>query len=150
MEKVKLSIFIQVPEQYFNKYSKECGSLHSKFFDGINESFVRSEEDSTAGQYSVAGLEQICWLPIFFPIPTRFRRLSFCVMFACRIQMSLCRKKYLSSMVLADYALILAFYMLLAFTGIFAFKEINDLYTLNFQVGYHFSVADSRCLSRYF
>jgi hypothetical protein len=51
--------------------------------------------------------------------------------------MSLYRKKYLSSMVLADYALILAFYMLLAFTGIFAFKEINDLYTLNFQVGYH-------------
>jgi hypothetical protein len=51
--------------------------------------------------------------------------------------MSLCRKKYLSSMVLADYALILAFYMLLAFTGIFAFKEINDLYTLNFQVRYH-------------
>jgi hypothetical protein len=51
--------------------------------------------------------------------------------------MSVYRKKYLSSMVLADYALILAFYMLLAFTGIFAFKEINDLYTLNFQVGYH-------------
>ena len=40
----------------------------------------------------------------------------------------------LSSMVLADYALILSFYLLLAFTGIFAFKEINDLYTLNFQV----------------
>ena len=30
--------------------------------------------------------------------------------------------------------LILSFYLLLAFTGIFAFKEINDLYTLNFQV----------------
>ena len=44
------------------------------------------------------------------------------------------RKKMLSSMVLADYALILSFYLLLAFTGIFAFKEINDLYTLNFQV----------------
>jgi hypothetical protein len=26
MEKVKLSICIQVPEQYFNKYSKEYGS----------------------------------------------------------------------------------------------------------------------------
>lgn len=43
------------------------------------------------------------------------------------------KKKYLSSMVLADYTLILSFYMLLAFTGIFAFSEINDLYTLNFQ-----------------
>jgi len=28
---------------------------------------------------------------------------------------------------------ILCFYFLLAFTGIFAFEEINDLYTLNFQ-----------------
>jgi hypothetical protein len=51
------------------------------------------------------------------------------------LQSVLCfRKKFLSSMVLADYALILSFYMLLAFTGIFAFREINDLYTLNFQV----------------
>ena len=33
-----------------------------------------------------------------------------------------------------DYGIILAFYFLLAFTGIFAFDEINDLYTLNFQV----------------
>lgn len=29
--------------------------------------------------------------------------------------------------------LILSFYFLLAFTGIFAYREINDLYTLNFQ-----------------
>ena len=34
---------------------------------------------------------------------------------------------------MSDYVLILAFYLLLAFTGIFAFEEINDLYTLNFQ-----------------
>ena len=32
-----------------------------------------------------------------------------------------------------DYAVILGFYALLAFTGIFAFEELNDLYTLNFQ-----------------
>ena len=44
------------------------------------------------------------------------------------------RKKYLYQMMLGDYILILSFYFLLAFTGIFAFKEINDLYTLNFQV----------------
>ena len=45
-------------------------------------------------------------------------------------------KKRLSSLILGDYLLILSFYFLLAFTGIFAFREINDLYTLNFQVGY--------------
>ena len=38
------------------------------------------------------------------------------------------------SLILGDYALILSFYFLLAFTGIFAFRDINDLYTLNFQV----------------
>jgi len=38
-------------------------------------------------------------------------------------------------MMLGDYVLILSFYFLLAFTGIFAFTDINDLYTLNFQVG---------------
>ena len=43
-------------------------------------------------------------------------------------------KKRLSSLILGDYLLILSFYFLLAFTGIFAFREINDLYTLNFQV----------------
>ena len=44
------------------------------------------------------------------------------------------RKKRVNRLLLADYGLILAFYFLLAFTGIFAFKELNDLYTLNFQV----------------
>merc|ERR1719367_457375 len=39
----------------------------------------------------------------------------------------------LYSLMLGDYCLILAFYFLLAYTGIFAFTEINDLYTLNFQ-----------------
>ena len=43
-------------------------------------------------------------------------------------------KKKLYSLTLGDYALILAFYFILAFTGIFAFRDINDLYTLNFQV----------------
>ena len=43
-------------------------------------------------------------------------------------------KKNLYSFMLGDYCLILAFYFLLAYTGIFAFTEINDLYTLNFQV----------------
>jgi len=42
-------------------------------------------------------------------------------------------KKWLYSMMLGDYVLILSFYFLLAFTGIFAFTDINDLYTLNFQ-----------------
>jgi len=42
-------------------------------------------------------------------------------------------KKKLYSLMLGDYALILSFYFLLAFTGIFAFRDINDLYTLNFQ-----------------
>jgi len=42
-------------------------------------------------------------------------------------------KQRLYTLILGDYLLILAFYCLLAFTGIFAFREINDLYTLNFQ-----------------
>lgn len=42
-------------------------------------------------------------------------------------------KHKLYSLLLADYLLILCFYFLLAFTGIFAFRELNDLYTLNFQ-----------------
>lgn len=42
-------------------------------------------------------------------------------------------KKKLYSLILGDYTLILCFYFLLAFTGIFAFRDINDLYTLNFQ-----------------
>lgn len=33
----------------------------------------------------------------------------------------------------ADYSLILVFYCLLSFTGIFCFSQLNDLYTLNFQ-----------------
>ena len=45
------------------------------------------------------------------------------------------KKKNLYSLILMDHTLILCFYFLLAFTGIFAFREINDLYTLNFQVG---------------
>ena len=43
-------------------------------------------------------------------------------------------KSRLYPLILGDYLLILGFYFLLAFTGIFAFREINDLYTLNFQV----------------
>ena len=43
------------------------------------------------------------------------------------------RKRQLSSLLLSDYLIILSFYALLAFTGIFAFQEINDLYTLNFK-----------------
>ena len=42
-------------------------------------------------------------------------------------------KKYLNALVFVDYFIILLFYFLLAFTGIYAFEEINDLYTLNFQ-----------------
>ena len=43
------------------------------------------------------------------------------------------KKKNINTLVFADYFIILLFYFLLAFTGIFAFEEINDLYTLNFQ-----------------
>lgn len=42
-------------------------------------------------------------------------------------------KNRLYSILVGDYLLILGFYFLLAFTGIFAFRDINDLYTLNFQ-----------------
>ena len=42
-------------------------------------------------------------------------------------------KGRLYSILMGDYLLILGFYFLLAFTGIFAFRDINDLYTLNFQ-----------------
>lgn len=42
-------------------------------------------------------------------------------------------KKRLASVLGADYLLILAFYAVLSFTGIFTFRSIQDLYTLNFQ-----------------
>lgn len=42
-------------------------------------------------------------------------------------------KRNLYPLIMADYFLILGFYFLLAFTGIFAFNDLNDLYTLNFQ-----------------
>ena len=43
------------------------------------------------------------------------------------------KKRNINTLIFADYFIILLFYFLLAFTGIFAFEEINDLYTLNFQ-----------------
>lgn len=42
-------------------------------------------------------------------------------------------KKRLFSLFFADYVLITLFYLLLAFTGIFAFKDLQELYTLNFE-----------------
>ncbi|KAG7165474.1 Transmembrane protein 104-like [Homarus americanus] len=42
-------------------------------------------------------------------------------------------KRSIVKLLAADYMLILMFYYLLAFTGIFAFEHLNDLYTLNFQ-----------------
>ncbi|XP_071514531.1 transmembrane protein 104 isoform X1 [Panulirus ornatus] len=42
-------------------------------------------------------------------------------------------KRSILKLLAADYLLILMFYYLLAFTGIFAFSYLNDLYTLNFQ-----------------
>ncbi|CAG0891511.1 unnamed protein product, partial [Cyprideis torosa] len=42
-------------------------------------------------------------------------------------------KLRLRVLIFADYVLILCFYALLAFTGIFAFDPLYDLYTLNFQ-----------------
>jgi len=41
-------------------------------------------------------------------------------------------KRSLTSLLAADYVLILIFYLLVSFTGIYAFKEIDDIYTLNF------------------
>jgi len=41
-------------------------------------------------------------------------------------------KSRLLTMMSADYLLILVFYSLLSFTGIFAFNNVQDLYTLNF------------------
>jgi len=43
------------------------------------------------------------------------------------------KKSHLFGLVFMDYLCILIFYFLLAFTAIFAFDELNDLYTLNFQ-----------------
>ncbi|KAL8565030.1 hypothetical protein ACOMHN_003406 [Nucella lapillus] len=42
-------------------------------------------------------------------------------------------KSRLTSVLGADYVLILVFYAILSFTGIFTFAKIEDLYTLNFQ-----------------
>ncbi|CAN8002684.1 unnamed protein product [Ixodes hexagonus] len=44
-------------------------------------------------------------------------------------------KRRLFPLLAADYLVILAFYTLLSFTGIFTFPHINDMYTLNFQPG---------------
>uniref|UniRef100_A0A2P2I805 Transmembrane protein 104-like n=1 Tax=Hirondellea gigas TaxID=1518452 RepID=A0A2P2I805_9CRUS len=41
-------------------------------------------------------------------------------------------KSSIFKLLAADYLLILMFYLLLAFTGIFAFSHLEDLYTLNF------------------
>ncbi|XP_022912520.1 transmembrane protein 104 homolog [Onthophagus taurus] len=41
-------------------------------------------------------------------------------------------KQYVVRQIGLDYVLICMFYLLLALTGTFAFKELNDLYTLNF------------------
>lgn len=43
------------------------------------------------------------------------------------------KKKKIYWLVFADYLLILVFYLLLSFTGVFAFNDIKDIYTLNFQ-----------------
>jgi amino acid permease len=42
-------------------------------------------------------------------------------------------KSKLTTLFASDYLLILCFYALLAFTGIFAFDKVKDLYTLNFE-----------------
>lgn len=44
-------------------------------------------------------------------------------------------KQYVVRQLGLDYILICAFYLLLALTGTFAFKDLNDLYTLNFVPG---------------
>lgn len=44
-------------------------------------------------------------------------------------------KSSIYKLIAADYAFILAFYLLLSFTAIFTFSDIEDLYTLNFGPG---------------
>lgn len=41
-------------------------------------------------------------------------------------------KQYVLKQLAMDYGLICTFYLLLSLTGVFAFRELNDLYTLNF------------------
>lgn len=43
-------------------------------------------------------------------------------------------KKKLLMAVSIDYILVLAFYIIIAFTAVFAFDDINQVYTLNFQI----------------
>lgn len=43
------------------------------------------------------------------------------------------RKQKIYWLLFSDYALILAFYSLLSFTGAFTFNNLQDIYTLNFQ-----------------
>lgn len=42
-------------------------------------------------------------------------------------------KRYLYRLISLDYALVLFFYLLLSLTGIFTFRFVEDVYTLNFQ-----------------
>ena len=42
-------------------------------------------------------------------------------------------KRRIFTYIMADYIMILIFYSLLSFTGIFAFSHLDDMYTLNFQ-----------------
>ena len=42
-------------------------------------------------------------------------------------------KRHVYRVILATYALILAFYLLLSFTGAYTFADLQDIYTLNFQ-----------------
>ena len=71
----------------------------------------------------------------FYGIPTLF---GVCVYsFMCHHSLPslvtpISNKSRLYSLLAADYVLILAFYSLLSFMGIFTFSELRDIYTLNF------------------
>lgn len=43
-------------------------------------------------------------------------------------------KKRLNLAIIIDYFLVLIFYLLIAFTAIFAFKNLEQVYTLNFEI----------------
>ncbi|CAG2183401.1 unnamed protein product, partial [Oppiella nova] len=45
-------------------------------------------------------------------------------------------------LILTDYIMILCFYCLLSFTGIFAFNHLEDIYTLNFQIEKCYTPSD--------
>jgi len=58
-------------------------------------------------------------------------------------------KRHIYRLFTSDYVIVAGFYLLLAFTGIFAFPVLNDLYTLNFIPDRCSSLNDSTGIHHY-